>query len=132
MRKVLLALASIPPWLAACADGPLSSPGTGLAGEPGLRPVVQRYYDARATEENGRCRSPLMDGILTSRILETPPQGLVVQVRYLYRDLSADLRGACRGFGNRTFTVARDPGGFTVVDMTGGQHPTGLRLRLAD
>lgn len=131
MRKLLLALALMPS-LAACAGGPLSGPGTSLAGEPGLRPVVQQYYDARATEENGRCRAPLMEGVLTSRILESSPQQLVVRVRYLYRDLTADLRGACRNFGTRTFTVARDPDGFAVVDMTGGQHPSGLRLRLAD
>ncbi|MGH6915330.1 MAG: hypothetical protein ACREH3_16705, partial [Geminicoccales bacterium] len=66
MRKVPLLVGSIPLWLAACAGGPVSGPGSSLAGEPGLRPVVQRYYEARATEENGRCRSPLMDGVLSS------------------------------------------------------------------
>jgi hypothetical protein len=121
---VLLALA-----LAGCA----LSPGADrdLAGTPGLRQVVQHYYEARATEENGRCRSPLLDGILSATVLQDDAERLVVRVRYLYRDHTAELRGACIGFGNRTFTLDRGPDGLTVVDMSGAQHPRGLRLRLA-
>ena len=51
LRLILLALSRSPPAAA------LSGPGQDLAGVPDLRPVVQRYYEARATEENGRCRS---------------------------------------------------------------------------
>jgi hypothetical protein len=121
----LLALA-----LAACSS---LSPGAGqsLAGVPDLRPVVQRYYEARATEENGRCRAPLLDGVLSATVLQDGPQRLVVRVRYLYRDHTAELRGACIGFGNRTFTIDKGPEELTVVDMSGAQHPRGLRLRLA-
>jgi len=122
--SVLLALA-----LAACSG--VSGPGQDLAGVPDLRPVVQRYYEARATEENGRCRSPLLDGVVSATVLEDESQRLVVQVRYLYRDHAAELRGACIGFGNRTFTIDKGPDGLTVVDMSGEQHPRGLRLRLA-
>jgi hypothetical protein len=122
--SVLLALA-----LAACNG--VSGPGQDIAGVQGLRPVVQRYYEARATEENGRCRSPLLDGVLSATVLEDDPQRLVVRVRYLYRDHAAELRGACIGFGNRTFTIDKGPDGLTVVDMSGDQHPRGLRLRLA-
>jgi len=64
-------------------------------------------------------------------VVQSDGQRLVVQVRYLYRDLTTDLGGACRGFGNRTFTVAREPDGMKVISMTGAQHPAGLRLRLA-
>jgi hypothetical protein len=116
--------------LAACSA---PSPGVpqSLAGVPDLRPVVQRYYEARATEENGRCRAPLLDGVLSASVTQQDAQRLVVQVRYLYRDHTAELRGACIGFGNRTFTIERGQGGLMVVDMTGAQHPRGLRLRLA-
>jgi hypothetical protein len=92
---------------------------------------VQRYYEARATEENGRCRAPLLDGVLNTTVLQDDPQRLVVRMRYLYRDHTAELRGACIGFGDRTFTIDKGPDGLTVVDMSGEQHPRGLRLRLA-
>jgi predicted small secreted protein len=120
----LLALA-----LAACNG--LSGAGQNLAGVQGLRPVVQRYYEARATEENGRCRAPLLDGVLSATVLQDDPQRMVVRLRYLYRDHTAELRGACIGFGNRTFTIDKRPEGPVVVDMSGEQHPRGLRLRLA-
>jgi hypothetical protein len=109
----------------------VSSPGGSLAGEPGLLPPVRQYYEKRATEENGRCRAPLLDGVVTSTVVESTPQRMVIRIRYLYRDLTAELRGACRGFGNRTFTIEKEAAGFVVVDMTGAQRPRGLRLRLA-
>jgi predicted small secreted protein len=124
----LLAL-TLAPALTACNGA--SSAGQDLAGVQGLRPVLQHYYEARATEENGRCRSPLLDGVLNATVLQDDPQRLVVRVRYLYRDHSAELRGACIGFGNRTFTIDKGPDGPMVVEMSGAQHPRGLRLRLA-
>jgi hypothetical protein len=124
----LLAL-TLAPALTACNGA--SSAGQDLAGVQGLRPVLQHYYEARATEENGRCRSPLLDGVLNAAVLQDDPQRLVVRVRYLYRDHSAELRGACIGFGNRTFTIDKGPDGPMVVEMSGAQHPRGLRLRLA-
>jgi hypothetical protein len=63
--------------LAACSGLTPDAPQT-LAGVPGLRPVVQRYYEARATEENGRCRSPLLDGVLSATVLEEDAQRVVV------------------------------------------------------
>jgi hypothetical protein len=125
----------IPPltWLtlalAACSLSPTASET--LAGMPGLMPVVQQYYERRATEENGRCRTPQLDGVLNATITESDGQRTVIQMRYLYRDQTAELRGACIGFGNRSFTIEQGPDGPSVVDMTGGQHPRGLRLRLA-
>ena len=128
MRAILSALLALA--LAACSGLP-SGAGQDLAGVPDLRPVVQRYYEARATEENGRCRAPLLDGVLNATVLQDDPQRLIVRLRYLYRDHTAELRGACIGFGNRTFTIDKGPDGLTVVDMSGAQHPRGLHLRLA-
>jgi hypothetical protein len=129
MRRALsFALIALP--LAACS-GLAPTPRQSLAGVPGLLPVVQRYYEARATEENGRCLSPLLDGVLNDRVLQRDGQRLVVELRYLYRDHTAQLRGACIGFGNRTFTIETGPDGAMVIDMTGERHPRGLRLRLA-
>lgn len=115
--------------LAACHLSPTASET--LAGMPGLMPVVQHYYEARATEENGRCRTPLLDGVLNATIVESEGQRTVIRMRYLYRDLTAELRGACIGFGNRSFTIEQGPDGPRVADMSGEQHPRGLRIRLA-
>ena len=131
MRPPSLTFAGVALWLAACVDGLAPNPGSSLAGEPGLLPIVRQYYERRATEENGRCRVPLLDGVMSSTVVESTPERMVIQIRYLYRDLTAELRGACRGFGNRTFTIDKEATGFVVVEMTGAQHPRGLRLRLA-
>lgn len=132
MRPILcLILPTLGLALALAACNALSGAGQDLAGVQGLRPVLQRYYEARATEENGRCRTPLLDGVLNATVLQDDLQRLVVRVRYLYRDHSAELRGACIGFGNRTFTIDRGPEGLRVVEMSGAQHPRGLHLRLA-
>jgi hypothetical protein len=128
--RPVLGLALLALALAAC-NGVSPGAGQSLAGVDGLRPVVQQYYERRATEENGRCRAPLLDGVLSATVLEEDPQRLVIRMRYLYRDHSAELRGACIGFGNRTFTIDKGPEGPTVADMSGDQHPRGLRLRLA-
>ena len=122
-------LAAIAVALGGCSG--MSPADQSLAGVPGLHPVVQRYYEARATEENGRCRSPLMEGVLSAEATRESPDRLVVGVRYLYRDHTAELRGACRGFAQRTFTIEDGAEGPMVVAMSGGQHPRGLRLRLA-
>src|SRR5262245_50816046 len=128
MRGIVPALLAL--TLAACNGLSPGAPDS-LAGVPGLRPVVQHYYEARATEENGRCRAPLLDGVLSASVTQQDAQRLVVQVRYLYRDHTAELRGACIGFASRTFTIERGQGGLMVVDMSGAQHPPGLHLRLA-
>jgi len=122
--------ATIMLMLAACGLSPKASQD--LAGVPGLTPVVQQYYERRATEENNRCRAPLLDGVLNASVVESSSQRLVIQVRYLYRDHTADLRGACIGFGNRTFTIDQGAGGPTVVDMSGPQHPSGLRIKVVN
>ncbi|MGH6921993.1 MAG: hypothetical protein ACREJ0_30355, partial [Geminicoccaceae bacterium] len=122
MRPILcLSLAALGLALAIAGCSGVSSPQS-LAGVPDLRPVVQRYYEARATEENGRCRAPLLDGVLSATVLHDDAQRLVVRMRYLYRDHTAELRGACIGFGNLTFTIEKGPVGPMVVDMSGEQH----------
>jgi hypothetical protein len=59
MRAIVPALLTL--TLAACNGLSPGSPQS-LAGVPDLRPVMQRYYEARATEENGRCRAPSWTG----------------------------------------------------------------------
>jgi hypothetical protein len=105
--------------------------GSELAGQPGLRTVVKRHYDARAMEEGGLCRSPELGLVTSSSIEEQSADRLVVRVSYAYKDPTFRLLGGCRGFGTRLFTVARRPDGFEVLEMTGPRRE-GIRINRID
>ena len=103
-----------------------------LAGEPGLLFEIQQYYERNALEEGGRCPAPLLGGVTRTEILEDTPERVVLHLNYAYRDMIRDgddcseMRPArcgimreCRGFAQRTFTVARTEDGLEVIDMTG-------------
>jgi hypothetical protein len=106
-----------------------------LAGEPGLLFEIQQYYERNALEEGGRCPAPLLGGVTRTEVLEDTPERMVLHLTYGYRDMIRDgedcseMRPArcgimleCRGFAERTFTVARTADGLEVVDMTGPQR----------
>ena len=70
-----------------------------------------------------------------TEILEDTPEQMVLQLNYAYRDMIRDgedcseMRPArcwimreCRGFAQRTFTVARTEDGLEVVGMSGPQR----------
>ena len=113
--------------LVACTGGPSGQ----LAGEPGLFTEVKRYYDRYGMEVAGRCRTPQLGGVLRSTVLERAADRLVIRVGYTYDDPNARL-DECRGLGERVFTVARRDGGLEVVEMTGTQHPKGIRIDRID
>ena len=115
--------------LAGCTGGPSAQ----LAGEPGLFIEVKRYYDRYGLEFAGRCRTPELGGILRSRVLERSADNLVIEASYTFDDPRAQLGDQCRGTGRRVFTVARrDDDRLEVVEMTGTQHPKGIRLERID
>jgi hypothetical protein len=114
--------------LAACTGGPSAE----LAGEPGLFTEVKRYYDRHGLEVAGVCRTPELGGVLRSRVLERDADRLVVRVGYTYNDPNERLLDQCRGVGERVFTVARRDGGLEVIEMTGTQHPKGIRIDRID
>jgi len=114
--------------LAACTG----SPSGELAGEPGLLTEVKRYYDRHGMEVAGRCRTPELGGVLRSAVLERDADRLVIRVGYTYNDPNERLLDECRGVGERIFTVARRDGGLEVVEMTGTQHPKGIRIEGID
>lgn len=119
----------------ACTD-PTKMPGWELLGEPGLLFWVKQHYERHAVEENGICTAPLLDGATRARLVEETEDKLVVELAYYYRDMirgpeddCSRLRPArcflmvpCRGFGARTFTVAKTADGLEVVDMSGPQR----------
>jgi hypothetical protein len=88
-----------------------------------------RHYERYASE--GGCFRPIIDGFTTTTVLEDTTDRLVVHTRYLWRDRVQEGGGSgqvCRGFGERTFTLARDPDGrVVVVEMSGQQDEPAIR-----
>jgi hypothetical protein len=120
-------LAGGPVWLLACAFDPAQSPVWELAGHPGLLYDVQLYYQRNALEENGRCSSPLLQGVSRAEVLAEDDEQLVIRLTYRYRDAIRDDRRLggifreCEGFASRTFTIAKADGELRVVGMDGPQ-----------
>jgi len=122
LERLLCGLALVA--AAGCAGGQ-------IAGQPGLKPVIQLYYDTRALEENGLCRSPELGLVTSSSIEEQSADRLVVRVSYAYKDPNFKLLGDCRGFGTRLFTVAKGAKGYEVLEMTGPRRE-GIYIKRID
>jgi hypothetical protein len=128
-------------WLAACAGA--------IGAQPDLIAEVKRYYDAHAMEEGGLCGSPVLGGVTGSKIEEESAERLTIRVSYSYRDPSMNPAGytpetlftgrksniagpsQCKGFGTRSFTLARRADGYGVLDMSGPQRK-GIRINRID
>lgn len=115
--------------------------GPSLAGYPGLQYQIERYYGARALEENATCTFPRMT-VSAYDVVEDTPARIVLNVRYHYidqsrRDWDRDNivggpvfrfgTGSCDAFATRTFVVAKSQGGegtqaMSVQSMTGPQR----------
>jgi hypothetical protein len=104
---------------------------TQLAGDPGLEVAIKRHYDARAMEQGGLCASPKLDLVTSSSLQEQTVGRLVVRVGYAYSDPVVKASGRCRGFGTRSFTVAKSADGFEVLEMTGPRRE-GIRINRID
>jgi hypothetical protein len=122
----LLAIAALGLALAGCA-GRIDS---AYFGPPGpLERLIMRHYERYASE--GGCFRPVIDGFTNTTVLEDTTDRLVVHTRYLWRDRVQEGGGSgqvCRGFGGRTFTLARDPDGrVVVVEMSGQQDEPAIR-----
>jgi hypothetical protein len=129
--------------LAACGD-PRDNPVWTLGGEPGLLHVVKRYYEMNALEENGRCPHPLLDGVTHSRVTQSEPARIEVELGYYYRDAfrggddcsrfrlaRCGIMRECQGFGERHFVVAKEAqhqellkDQLKVVEMSGPRRGT--------
>ena len=109
--------------------------GCAGSGEPSLMRKVQLYYETHATEENGRCTAPLLEGVARSQVLSDNAEQMVLDVSYYYRDwirdgedcgplrpLRCTIMRECRGFAQRTFTIGKGQDAFTVVGMSGPQR----------
>ena len=113
--------------LVACAGGVTGE----LAGQPGLLSALKGHYDAHALEEHGLCGSPELGLVTSSSVEQLSADRLAVRVSYAYSDPTAKLAGQCRGFGTRSFTVARNAAGFEVLEMTGPRRE-GIQINRID
>lgn len=117
--------------LALIACDPTKNPAWTLGGEPGMLFVVKQYYELNALEEYGRCSSPILEGVSSSRVVEDEPGRFNIDLTYYYRDMGHDRcerrlpNGACsalmecRGFAERSFAVGKDKEGLSVLEMSG-------------
>ncbi|MGI9491094.1 MAG: hypothetical protein ACR2QF_01570 [Geminicoccaceae bacterium] len=99
----------------------------------GLLLDISNYYHRHASEEGGRCRSPILDGINRAEIIEENEEKVWVNIRYHYRDFLKDgddcdrkwrplrctINRECRGYASRTFEAVRGDGGYEVTEMAG-------------
>jgi hypothetical protein len=122
--------------LAAC--DPRNNPAWTLGGEPGLLFAIKQYYELNALEQDVYiCPNPLLEGVTHSRVTETDPGRLEVEIGYYYRDAHRDddhcdqsgfggcggLR-RCQGFAERSFVVVKDKDQLRVVEMSGPKRGT--------
>jgi hypothetical protein len=103
--------------VAACADAPWQPPPYETA--------IKRYYEAHASERNGQCLAPYIDGFTTLQVVEDTPQRVVIDARFLYRDRIKDggdqnnMMLGCISYGARSFVLRRSDDRYEVVAMTG-------------
>jgi hypothetical protein len=121
--------------LAACGD-PRDNPAWSLGGEPGLLFTIKQYYELNALERDTYlCPNPLLEGVTHSRVTETEPGQLKVEIGYYYRDafrngdcnenhLGPCVFRTCQGFGERQFVVTKDKDQLKVVEMSGLRRGT--------
>lgn len=113
-----LATALLAGLVASCANPPWQPPAYETA--------IKGYYQAHASEKNGRCLAPYIDGFTTLEVVEDTPERMVVDARYLYRDWVKDKvdtnRGSaseCVGYGQRSFVLDRSDDRVEVTEMSG-------------
>jgi hypothetical protein len=120
LRFVTLALLVIAALVAGCANAPWQPPVYETA--------IKSYYEAHASEYNGQCLAPYIDGFTRIEVVEETPDRLVVDARYLYRDRVKDQRGSddngsfmreCVRYNQRTFVLARNDDQLQVTEMSG-------------
>jgi hypothetical protein len=83
--------------------------------------AIRRYYERHASEEQGRCLAPYIDGITRRQVVEETDHRLVLDIRYVYRDRRVDgdeNAGTCMGFAARRVVLEKTDGQVRVVEMS--------------
>ncbi len=94
---------------------------------------ISNYYHRHAREENGRCKSPYIDGVTEAAVTELDDDLIEVHLRYRYRDFLNDgyddcdpkrrplrctIMRECHGYAARDFRIEITESGYDVVDMS--------------
>jgi hypothetical protein len=95
---------------------------------PAYESAIKTYYEAHASEYNGQCLAPYIDGFTKIQVVDETPDRLVVDTRYLYRDWVKDQRQTddtdafmreCVGYNQRSFVLDKVGDGLQVAEMSG-------------
>lgn len=91
---------------------------------PETEMAIRRFYEAHASENVGQCPTPYIDGFTSFRVVESDPERMVVDARYMYRDLSHGhgISSPCVGLGGRQFVLAKSDDTWRVEQMSGPQR----------
>lgn len=93
---------------------------------PAHETAIKAYYQAHASENNGRCGAPYIDGFHRVDVVEDNAEQMVVETRYGYRDGRKDrqawrigqARSACVSSNSRRFVLTKkNHGSFRVAEM---------------
>jgi hypothetical protein len=93
---------------------------------PSHETAIRIYYGIRASENNGRCKAPYIDGFRRVDVVEDNAEQVVVETSYRYRDWRQDrqawrigsARSACVAVNSRRFVLTRDRGRLQVAEMS--------------
>jgi hypothetical protein len=111
----------IPP--AAVLAGLVAGCANGFWQPPPYETAIKSYYRAHASEKNGRCLAPYVDGFTTLQVVEDTPERTVIEARYLYRDWVKDGGdepfSECVGYGRRSFVLTGNDERLEVIEMSG-------------
>jgi len=111
----------IPP--AAVLAGLVAGCANGFWQPPPYETAIKSYYRAHASEKNGRCLAPYVDGFTTLQVVEDTPERTVIEARYLYRDWVKDGGdepfSECVGYGRRSFVLTGNGERLEVIEMSG-------------
>ncbi|MGH1480002.1 MAG: hypothetical protein ACRBM6_15000 [Geminicoccales bacterium] len=130
-NALVLAVLLLP--LAACQQYWRDSGLWDVGEHKGLLLDISNYYHRHASEENGRCISPIIDGVSAAEIVEENEDKVWVSLRYYYRDFLRDgddcdrkyrrlrctIHRECRGFAHRTFEAVKQDAGYEITEMAG-------------
>ncbi|MGB8452503.1 MAG: hypothetical protein WCD89_09230 [Anaerocolumna sp.] len=108
--------------LAGCASDALQPPA--------YEAPIKAYYEAHASERNGRCLAPYIDGFTRVEVVEDNAEQLVIQASYLYRDWLKDQvdsedgnrMSECVAYNSRRFVLTKSDAGLQVAEMGPSQR----------
>jgi hypothetical protein len=107
----------------------------GCAGDiwqpPAYETAIKSYYEDHASEKNGRCLAPYIDGFTRVEVVEDNAEQMVIEASYLYRywikDVQATQGGRgyseCVAFNSRRFVLTKGEAGLRVAEMSPSQRP---------